>query len=548
MDDFIKQLVVGTAAQGSALAETKSEVDGLVAGLTGTDIEQRLLLAAASAAVYRQAGYVPEKAFERPLASPPETKPGCSPTLAQHLRRMLDGEYGAFLGEAWQRMAQAGQRLPPELLPLALDKCRQDLRPALVPVLGERGQWLAALNPDWQWVHGASLGATGDLSAEADKIWSEGVLADRVAILRQVRRVDPARAREWLADVWSREKAEHRAKLLETFDAGLSADDEPLLETARRDRAASVRSCAVRYLARLPGSALAFRMTERADAMLSWEAAPPSRGVKAALKVFTGGASAQARLAATPTTAIDAGWEQDGIVQKPPQGIGERAWWLVQTLSLVSPGHWEERFRVGPADIIAASATSEWHAALLEAWSQAAIAFVQQSWFAALWEALKRYQLPRGTNREAQVFPVLQDQLLAAMPADEAGRIVQRLLEESPDEPGLWARPLAALRAPWSDDLTAAWLDALARQVRSLRPGRDNDLHVWSTSLECAAAAMTATGFATAVGPWEIADTNDAYLARWQRELDKFSELVRVRDVIWRETTISIRTNPGVPS
>ncbi|HVX11123.1 MAG TPA: DUF5691 domain-containing protein [Pirellulales bacterium] len=537
MDDLIKRLVVGTAAQPNAQVETGTDVDGLLAGLSAVDTEQKLLIAAAAGAVYRQAGYSAEKAKERSAASPPDAEPVCSPPLAQLLRRMFDGEHAAFLGEAWQRMAHAGQRLPHELLPLALDKCRQELRPSLMAVLGARGRWLAGFNADWRWACAARIDAVedGPTDAEAERIWNEGVLTERVAILRRMRRIDPARARLWLADAWSKEKADHRAKLLEAVDVALTAEDEPLLEMARRDRSAGVRSCAVRYLARIPGSALATRILERADAMLSWELPPPVRGIKSAIKALAGGGQASPRLNATPPTAIDAAWEQDGIARKPPQGIGERGWWLAQTLSCVSPQHWEDRFRADPTALLAASEAGEWYASLLEGWAQAAISFASQNWLAALWEALRRYALPRGTSREAQLFPALQDQLLAVLTGDAADRIVVRLLEGSLDEPDRWAKPLAALRRPWSADVTSAWSAALTQRVRSLRPGSDNDWYLWSTLLETAAGAMHPSGFAAAVGPWELA-TGDGSLSRWQHQLDKFGEAVRARQIIWQET------------
>ena len=57
-----------------------------------------------------------------------------------------------------------------------------------------------------------------------------GRRGQRVEILRRLRKVDPAQAREWVAAVWKREKVDARVAFLETFEVGLGAEDEDLLE------------------------------------------------------------------------------------------------------------------------------------------------------------------------------------------------------------------------------------------------------------------------------------------------------------------------------
>ena len=55
-------------------------------------------------------------------------------------------------------LARARCRLPPALLPQALELGRRSLalRPVLMPVLGERGLWLAAQRDDWRYAAGVS--------------------------------------------------------------------------------------------------------------------------------------------------------------------------------------------------------------------------------------------------------------------------------------------------------------------------------------------------------------------------------------------------------
>ena len=90
-------------------------------------------------------------------AAAPETQP------------MLDGPLVALaswtLTEGPQRLqhdlllalGRAGLRLPPTLLPTALDTSRRSLllRPLITPVLGSTGVWLAAQRDDWKHAAGA---------------------------------------------------------------------------------------------------------------------------------------------------------------------------------------------------------------------------------------------------------------------------------------------------------------------------------------------------------------------------------------------------------
>src|SRR5258706_14270914 len=145
---------------------------------------------------------------------------------------------------------------------------------------------------------------------------------------------------------------------------GLGAEAEPLLEAALDDRAAGVRAAAPTLLARLPDSAFAGRVRERTDAMLVWK---------------------DGKLDARPPKALDPAALRDGIVEQASQAKGQRASWLMQTLALVPPGHWEAHFGQPAEALIVAAADSDWALALLEGWSRAALTFTDARWATALW-------------------------------------------------------------------------------------------------------------------------------------------------------------------
>ena len=118
-------------------------------------------------------------------------------------------------------------------------------------------------------------------------------------ILSRLRKADPAQAREWVSAVWKREKVDARVAFLETFEVGLGAEDEDLLDIALGDKTERVREVAARLLISLPTSALAGRMRARAEAMLTLK---------------------NGALDAKPPTAVDAEWERDGLTEKGGQG------------------------------------------------------------------------------------------------------------------------------------------------------------------------------------------------------------------------------------
>lgn len=529
MDALTKLALAGMARAseaGSPDLATGTPLDGLLVGVEAAEPERRLLLAAGALAVYRQAGRRSLSDGAAPEPAPADDLPACSPAATSLLAALLSGQHAELLPEALALLRQAGRRLPPELLPAALSAgARQaDLRPALFPVLGARGRWLARFNPDWRWAEDG-----GALPPDAATIWEEGTSERRLALLRQVRVDAPALGREWLEASWKSEKADFRAKAIAALAEGLSLADEPFLEAALDDRGQGVRAEAAALLARLPGSALATRMVARADALLDYRPPAPASGLRGLVRAVVG---ERGQLLVAPPTTLDSAWRRDGPGGKPGAGAGERAWWLTSALSVVPPEHWEERFAASPSDLITATAHDDWALPVIEGWTRATIAARSASWARPLWQWW--YALEPRDVRTTALIPELLRELCGVMPPADVERSAGQLLATATTADIRWSERLWSIPVPWSAEFGARYLHLLRAHLPQLLPG-DRQYVPWLRTLAPAARALPPACFAEALSAGDLLEPiADHGPSTWIRPVEQFSESIRMRQRVWQ--------------
>ncbi|WP_224285648.1 DUF5691 domain-containing protein, partial [Streptomyces sp. LS1784] len=266
-----------------------------------------------------------------------------------------------------------GLRPPAALIPGLLDaaRARSELRADAVALAGPLGRWLAEQNPDWRFVLRTTTPEIPQQPTD-DRLWHEGLFAERVTHLTLLRRRDPAAGLELLRGTWSTERAEDRLLFLDALQDGLSPADEPFLEAALGDRSKNVRATAAELLSTLPGSALARRMAERA---------------RAAVRLADTGT----HLLVTPPAECDAQMQRDGIAPKSPTGRGERAWWFGEVVAAAPLSVWPESTGLTPEQLLALRAgdsidetSSSWADDLREAWARAAVRQQDADWARAL--------------------------------------------------------------------------------------------------------------------------------------------------------------------
>lgn len=544
MEPIVKAALVGTA-RSSEPARTGAPTDELVQQASVEGAEKGLLLAAGAWSVWRLAGRKPDLLPELPDLAPEETRPVCSPRAAEVLAQVIDGPYRMLLPEAGRLLAGAGRILPPALLPSALS-LPKPYRAELRSALGERGAWLARMEPAWGWVMSDDTGdeAPEEIPAEADRLWEEGSHEQRVALLRRVRRVDPGRARDWLASGFAKEKADRRAALLEAFAVGLGPDDEPFLEKALDDRSQQVRAAAAPLLARLPGSAYAARLRERADTMLSWEQPTQPSGFLGKVGALLGGGGGKAKLLVEPPQEVDAkSWERDGIPATPPQGVGKRAFWLTHILARVPPAHWERRFGKMPAELVAAARETDWQGALLEGWARAALDVGDADaarWMAPLWDAGREIRKDFGPGALPELRP-LRPEILAAMPAAEQEERIQILLGEPTAEEGPLDLYLRRLSQPWKPAFANRYLQELRAAATDAVRGvgvAGGTASAWLSTIPLAAVALPVESFDAALAPWpsfQEIEKPDWYQRSWIDKLQELEDVLHLRRTLRKE-------------
>jgi hypothetical protein len=373
-------------------------------------------------------------------------------------------------------------------------------------VLGPAAQWLAARHPRWL------AAAPGGEPSEAR--WKEGSTAERVAELQAVRRVDRARAREWLRATWEQDPPEAREAFLRALLPTVAPDDEEFLEMALDDKRKGARRAAFECLVRLPGSAHARRNLERLGSALRLE---ETGGLLGRLRKRT--------LTVELPAALDKTAQRDGIEAKVPAGgaIGERAYWLMQMVAAVPPRHWCERFGCDAQSFLAAVLDSD-EAGVLPHWlTTAAVRHPDPEW--AL--VLARHWLSKD-DIVALTLETLKS-LAESLPVDDRATFVETLVAESKrDQFSLVSMLLDSLDFQWSSALTSAAfyrLVAIVANDRGTGSQNRNRLEAWARCCDIRTGGPRIAALLEQCGEGH----------GWRNALERFNDIVAFRAAMQEE-------------
>ncbi|MFD3699998.1 DUF5691 domain-containing protein [Streptomyces sp. NPDC058646] len=510
---------------GAALLGTGRRQGGGPAGSP-----ESLLDAAAVHAVRRRAGLRPAQGCPLPEPAAPDARPEPPQAARRRLAQLLAGRTAVGSGGGRrgaapdltellpQWLAAAGRhgyRAPAAQVPALLDaaRARTDLRPQALALAGPRGLWLARMNPDWRFALRGGAGGAGELpevtdGAGVELLWQEGLFAERVALLGAIRAQQAAAAPRLLATTWATERAEDRLMFLDSLRVGLSDGDEPFLEAALGDRSRNVRATAAELLSALPRSALAGRMARRALACVGPE------GV-------------------TPPAECDAGMQRDGVVERPPAGRGERAWWLGQLVEAAPLDCWRERFGgLDPAEIVAlpVAASEGWAEELHAAWCRAAVRQRDAQWSRAL---LGPPSAPPAAG-PATASLAERAKLLETLPEGERARWVAEFIRAHGLSEAF--QLLGVCVVPWAGALGRAVVDALesAREAGSYPWSFSGVMGLAERCLDPAEAGRLEALTATAEDPPEASPGAAAY---WAEAFQRLVATLDLRSAMLSELT-----------
>ena len=479
--------------------------------------EQQLLLAAGAVALMQKAGYVPPAPGTvppPPAPAPPETAAYLGPLGSECLRELLaDDRYTNFISDFITAMLAHQRVVPPALLVAVLshERFRWHLPGPAATMLGERGRWLAQVNPAWQ-------ALAGDTSALSDPAtWETGSLLERRFFIHRLHRTDPAQARQLLAAVLPTEPAATQAALFSELEHSVAAEDDALLAPYLSSRSKEVRQVVVPLLVRLPGNALVERLWQRATPLLAVGAA---------------GAGAAALHVSLPK-GWDKSWLADGIEQHTTVFAGgERAGWLGQLVALLPPGQWLAHLGLSAPELLTLAAATPWATVLLRAWGTAAHLHRDKALATPLLlrhfaqpDVLLRPQVARlaGVLAEEEKVELLRSQL----PPDPSAEL-------PPSVPGL----LLHLFQPWPADVVAMALrylaDTLAPAVTAHRPEAAEQLYTLLYRLSRYLPGSQTDACLEALG--RVASAHPLTAAA----ISEFSDLLRFRqrlDASWLEPT-----------
>uniref|UniRef100_UPI001FEB25E9 DUF5691 domain-containing protein n=1 Tax=Allorhizocola rhizosphaerae TaxID=1872709 RepID=UPI001FEB25E9 len=427
-----------------------------------------------------------------PILAPAEQRAVASRGAGARLARLLSDADGFTdrrtkreLVREWLELAAERDLLaPPRVLVGLAEMATSEvaLRPLVRAVGGERLAWLASHGPGrWAWVFPDELQAGGEGG------WQMGTLDVRTRHLHRIRAADPGAGRELLAETWAQERAADLAALIRVCLTGLSDDDEAWLEKALDDRRAQVREAAAELLAALPSSSWRLRMAERALACVR--------------------ADGPNRLQIVPPAELDASLRRDGLTNRPPYGLGERAWLLLQIVSSAPLECWSS-LDAHPEDLLARKANDDWRPTLLQGWARAALLQKDRCWALALYRC--------GFEHAPPSLP----QLVSLLAPQDAVEVAQDAVR---GRPGRMNELLAALPRPWSAEVAEIVLGYLSQPSQRQRGG-------WSTLTYLAETGLSPDALPRVRALAEASD-DDSHRAA----LEQLASLLQIRHEIRQE-------------
>jgi len=250
-DNIINTAMIGTDKKQVGIADLPADLAEpatVIFNNEQADKEQKFLQLAAVAFNFRQTGV---SALEKEVSispAPAEEKEYCSIPATQILKDILSEESMPLLKFWLQHCDRKQQIIIPEILAAVLGIGTQykNLQVLIASCCGKRGEWLSRFNEAWNF----SSTQTGE------ELWQTGTPEQRKIVFKETRKINPAKAREWLQKTWQQEDANTKTGFLELMPENISEEDIPFLESLSAEKSKKVKEEAIALLKQIPGSAI----------------------------------------------------------------------------------------------------------------------------------------------------------------------------------------------------------------------------------------------------------------------------------------------------
>ncbi len=256
---YIKQAIKGVSSDYSPEPDASEPLRSTLKKVQSPSPGASFLSQATTHYFYELAGQEPCIADQlRTNPAPAEDRPYINQKCRNLLQFFLSEDLPQLEEEFFYIAHQNKQILPPEFLPPYLDRIAGgNLEGSyFLQIMGNRGDWLIAQNPNWQ---NLSRPGQAELSQE---LWEYGNKDERLDYLRSVRSRDPGQALTLVQATWTKEKPKTKLLLLEILEQNLSSTDEEFLHSVWQKGPTEVAQAAVKLLSQITDSRHQQRMSE----------------------------------------------------------------------------------------------------------------------------------------------------------------------------------------------------------------------------------------------------------------------------------------------
>ncbi len=498
-DELVKVALIGTDRSNLTEA-TKLELTEL--GIDVSKEQTKVILegAALISLMHKTAAFPKSWNKALPKKSPTEQGTVCSKKSRNHLKLILEGNYGALLPEFVFHLVKNNKLIPLDYIPSLLDQSLNNnkLWTELEGAIGERGHWLIHQNPNW-----AALKFRPDSSN-----WETGTRSQRVSILVHLRKENSKEAIPLIQSTWEQDDLTSKAQFVKTLEVKPSIDDEAFLEECLNNSRKEIRKPAAKILASILDSQLCDRMFKQVISLFEFQKMTPDKKEKLSILLPEELTDDMIRDGIDPSSR----WYNGGV----------KASRLGQMIAIVSPHLWEQYFNKNTKETLQLFAQSEWSELILQAITEACIIHKDMSWAEEIllyW--LDHFQKKRWQHfSPLQIFEILDSAVFNRIALISITKKNSLLDEESP-----LSLLLRSVELPWQDDLSSAFINAMQKWIKG------ETSHYWSgwhlrPILKKAALYSNPRLFDKFVNGWS---THSHAWNSWEKEVDSFLSVLKFR-------------------